>query len=245
MDVELIMMKSDGSRRTFHVKPGVTVIGRTNEADLRVPLPSVSRRHCEVTVEGDVVRMRDLGSSNGTLHNSVRVEQATLAAGDQLALGPVTFLVRIDGQPAEVAASAEVQTPGGQDAVTEVAGLPATPSGQPAAEEVPVAPVLVEDEDPLAAMAAAAAALDAASAKAPVSAPVPAKQLKPPKPETRKPQVIQDAEMPRKIEPELESPTVDLDDPISALERLAAEQAALDELAYSSDQGRGKKKSGK
>lgn len=213
-------MKSDGSRRTFHIKPGVTVIGRTNEADLRVPLPSISRRHCEVTVEGDVVRMRDLGSSNGTLHNSVRVDQATLAAGDQLGLGPVSFLVRINGEPAEDALIPPLPSPAMADEAVGPPAVEASPVSEPDDVQAPVV-AAVEDDDPLAAMAAAAAALDAANAKAPAAPAVPAKQPRPAKSESTKPQVIQDVEMPKKIEPELETPTVDLDDPISALERLA------------------------
>ncbi len=204
-----------------------------------------------MTVAGDVVRMRDLGSSNGTLHNSVRVEEATLAAGDQLSLGPVNFLVRIDGQPPE-----DAFIPAGDQPVAvseEVAAVDAIPvvAAEPAHAEAPV----VEDEDPLAAMAAAAAALDAepreSAAAAPAKPVSPAKPAAParspskPAAASHKPQVIEDADLPRKIEPELDSPTVDLDDPISALERLAADQAAMEELAYLTDPKGGKKKSGK
>ncbi len=96
------MFKSDGSRRDFPLTRDRIIIGRTNEVGLRIPLSSVSRKHCEIAIEGDVVRLRDLGSSNGTLHNSVRVQEAELAAGDRVEVGPVVFIVVIDGVPAEV-----------------------------------------------------------------------------------------------------------------------------------------------
>ncbi len=102
MDVSLIMFKTDGSRREFPLQKGSLVVGRTSDADLRIPLPSVSRKHCEFAFDGQAITLRDLGSSNGTLHNSTRIEQIALAAGDQVDVGPVSFYVIVDGQPAEL-----------------------------------------------------------------------------------------------------------------------------------------------
>lgn len=99
MEVTLVMFKSDSSRREFPVKPGGFVIGRKNTCDLRVPLNSVSRQHCELKVEDGKVVVRDVGSSNGTFHNSIRVQEAVLEAGDELVVGPVVFTVVIDGKP--------------------------------------------------------------------------------------------------------------------------------------------------
>lgn len=75
------------------------VIGRKSSSDLRIPLTSVSRNHCEITVNGDRVQVKDLGSSNGTFHNSERVQEAHLSAGDELVIGPVVFTVVVDGVP--------------------------------------------------------------------------------------------------------------------------------------------------
>lgn len=99
MEVTLVMFKSDSSRREFPVKPEGFVIGRKNTCDLRVPLTSVSRQHCELKVEDGQVKVRDVGSSNGTFHNSIRVQEAVLEAGDELVVGPVVFTVVIDGKP--------------------------------------------------------------------------------------------------------------------------------------------------
>lgn len=74
--------------------PGI-VIGRGNEADLRVNDPGVSRRHAEIRVtadsEGDRVSVHDLGSTNGILVNGRRVENATLADGAVIRLGNTTL----------------------------------------------------------------------------------------------------------------------------------------------------------
>ncbi len=99
MQVTLVMFKSDSTRREFPIKPEGFVIGRKNTCDLRIPLSSVSRQHCEVRVESGKVLVRDVGSSNGTYHNNIRVTEAVLAAGDELVVGPVVFTVVIDGKP--------------------------------------------------------------------------------------------------------------------------------------------------
>lgn len=96
------MFKSDGTRRNFPLGKNRIVIGRKVNCDLRIPLTSVSRQHCELLVDGDRVTVKDLGSSNGTYHNAVRVQEATLAAGDELTVGPVVFTLFVDGQPDEV-----------------------------------------------------------------------------------------------------------------------------------------------
>jgi len=102
MDVTLVMFKADGTRRDFPVRKDRVVVGRTGTCDLRIPLSSVSRRHCEIVNEPDAVRLRDLGSSNGTFHNSTRVTEILLQPGDEIGIGPVVFTVVIDGEPSDV-----------------------------------------------------------------------------------------------------------------------------------------------
>jgi pSer/pThr/pTyr-binding forkhead associated (FHA) protein len=101
-NIVLAMFKSDGTRRDFPVVKERVVIGRKVNCDLRIPLTSVSRQHCELTVDGNKVQVKDLGSSNGTYHNSERVQEAYLSAGDELVIGPVVFTLVVDGQPADI-----------------------------------------------------------------------------------------------------------------------------------------------
>jgi len=70
---------------------------------MRIPLSSVSREHCEITItdDGDL-NLRDLGSSNGTYRNGERVQEADLDAGDHVMIGPVQFTVVIDGKPTDI-----------------------------------------------------------------------------------------------------------------------------------------------
>ncbi|MFN3169015.1 MAG: FHA domain-containing protein [Phycisphaeraceae bacterium] len=101
-NIVLAMFKSDGTRRDFPVVKDRVIIGRKVNCDLRIPLTSVSRQHCELTVDGNKVQVKDLGSSNGTYHNSERVQEAYLAAGDELVIGPVVFTLVVDGEPSDI-----------------------------------------------------------------------------------------------------------------------------------------------
>src|ERR1700734_4188216 len=101
MQVVLVMFRADGERRSFSIVRDMTVVGRREDCDLRIPLGEVSRKHCRLIKDGDSIRLEDLGSSNGTFHNSQRVREAALAPGDTVQIGPVTFMVQIDGVPAD------------------------------------------------------------------------------------------------------------------------------------------------
>jgi pSer/pThr/pTyr-binding forkhead associated (FHA) protein len=102
MDVNLVLFKKDGSYKTFALSNSVTVIGRRRDCDLRIPLAPISRRHCQLSQNQEALKVRDLGSRNGTYLNGDRIEEATVRAGDYIKVGPLTFLLQIDGQPAEI-----------------------------------------------------------------------------------------------------------------------------------------------
>jgi pSer/pThr/pTyr-binding forkhead associated (FHA) protein len=101
MRLVMIMFRSDGQRRSFSVTRDITVIGRREDCDLRIPLGDVSRKHCRLIIDGDTIRCEDLGSSNGTFRNGERVQQSELTAGDTLQVGPVVFVLQVDGFPAD------------------------------------------------------------------------------------------------------------------------------------------------
>ena len=62
-------------------------IGSHHRSDLIVDDPTVSRFHCEIAIDTDRVRVRDLGSRNGTVLDGVEVRDAVLRAGSLLRLG--------------------------------------------------------------------------------------------------------------------------------------------------------------
>ena len=101
MQAVLVMFRSDGERRSFSIARDMTVIGRREDCDLRIPLGEVSRKHCRLIRDGDTLKLEDLGSSNGTFLNGSRVQEALLSPGDTIQVGPVVFVVQVDGEPPE------------------------------------------------------------------------------------------------------------------------------------------------
>ena len=72
---------------TVHrIEDGAT-IGRSRECDVQLADTNVSRRHAEVTRDGDEWWITDLGSTNGTEVNGRRVDSARLEDGDVIRIG--------------------------------------------------------------------------------------------------------------------------------------------------------------
>ena len=81
------------------------VLGRHSSADVRLPLPDVSRRHCRFAYQSNDWQVVDLQSLNGVYVNGERVEQAVLHDGDSLGIGGFHFKVEIIQAPQASAGS--------------------------------------------------------------------------------------------------------------------------------------------
>lgn len=86
------------------------VIGRSRDADLTIVHPMISRRHCELVEQDGLVRVRDLGSLNGTFLGERQVEDEPAKPGAYLTVGPMTF--EIDYEPATQSVASGSATPG-------------------------------------------------------------------------------------------------------------------------------------
>jgi len=132
----------DGTEFEFD-KPSRCVIGRSEDCSVRLPnrgwaFQMVSRHHCQLEVDPPCIRVRDLGSRNGTYVNDrligVRApeespESAAAIASfgyelhdeDILAIGPVHFRVTVkDAEKANAEpafATAESGTPAAEENV--------------------------------------------------------------------------------------------------------------------------------
>jgi len=78
---------------TFALPSGEIHIGRDPSNLLSISDPSLSRRHCALSRDGDGYKIRDLDSRNGTSVNGVTVKEAQLRHGDQIAVGDSIFLL--------------------------------------------------------------------------------------------------------------------------------------------------------
>jgi len=95
MGIWLVMKTSALDERPFQIQKERTVIGRAATTDVRVPIPGVAPRHCEIMLHGDRVRLNDLSSEPGVLHNGERVAEAWLTHEDEVTVGSVTFTIRM------------------------------------------------------------------------------------------------------------------------------------------------------
>ncbi|MEM9488209.1 MAG: sigma 54-interacting transcriptional regulator [Myxococcota bacterium] len=82
----------DGGRQlSLGARP--VVVGAHGSCDLILDDPQVSRRHAELQVTDDGVRVRDLGSTNGTFWRSSRISEAVVGPGSTVRFGQTSVQV--------------------------------------------------------------------------------------------------------------------------------------------------------
>jgi pSer/pThr/pTyr-binding forkhead associated (FHA) protein len=93
-----LVVRSGGGRagESFEAIGDRALIGRSPECDVFLDDVTVSRRHAELTRDGKVFTIRDLGSLNGTFVNRRRIESSVLEDDDEVQIGKyrMTFLRR-------------------------------------------------------------------------------------------------------------------------------------------------------
>jgi adenylate cyclase len=108
------------------------VVGRAVTSDVPIYDPTISRRHAEVALSDRGVKVKDLGSSNGTFLNGARVTEAEASANDIVTFGKVAFKVievtAPAARPQVVAPPADFASPKPAGA-TIVRQLPVSASG--------------------------------------------------------------------------------------------------------------------
>ena len=74
----------------------VLTIGRRESCDICLKFNNVSSVHCELSIRNGLWTLRDMGSSNGTKVNGVRMLQRTLKPGDELGIAGHRFLIEYE-----------------------------------------------------------------------------------------------------------------------------------------------------
>ena len=89
----LIVRSGPDTGAAVEIAADPVVLGRQQGCDLVVRDARASRRHLDLTPDGDVLRLRDLDSANGTYVDGVRVREAALQGGEEIRIGSVLIEV--------------------------------------------------------------------------------------------------------------------------------------------------------
>jgi hypothetical protein len=83
--------------REFELGDNRCVVGRSDNAEIKLDEPEVSRHHAVIFREGKRFWIIDLNSANGTTVNGnpVTSEPSEIGSGDMLSFGPTVFALRI------------------------------------------------------------------------------------------------------------------------------------------------------
>jgi predicted component of type VI protein secretion system len=71
----ILVKQNDRVIDQYIVENGTLKVGRTPDNDVVLNDPSVSRSHLELKIDGNKVTISDLGSSNGTYVNGIRINR--------------------------------------------------------------------------------------------------------------------------------------------------------------------------
>jgi EAL domain-containing protein (putative c-di-GMP-specific phosphodiesterase class I) len=95
------LLRQGDTLSTVELQPLPFRVGRRPGLQLTLAASSVSSEHAELYVDGDVLHVRDLGSTNGTFVNRVRVQDQALTEGDVIHFAEFEFRLSRDEQPSQ------------------------------------------------------------------------------------------------------------------------------------------------
>jgi len=110
VDPRLLVVSGPLKHSIFPLSGHEIPVGRESSNVLAISDPSLSRRHCLISREGDDYKIRDLESRNGTFVNGAAVRESRLQHGDQISVGDSVFLLLLrEDAPEPARASVEFE----------------------------------------------------------------------------------------------------------------------------------------
>ncbi len=94
----VVVLNGDLKGKKFPVQPDKVIsLGRDTDATIQILDQGVSRQHSEIYVIGDLVFLKDLGSTNGCYINDEKVLENVLRDGDRVRIGNTVLLYEDKG----------------------------------------------------------------------------------------------------------------------------------------------------
>ena len=136
----LVMQRGPTPGKSFEMVKDVVTIGRDVSSDIVINDAEMSRHHARLTRQGDTYAVEDLGSTNGTFVNSVRVVGGqALASKDIMGMGETVTLV-YEAVVSESAATVMAPAVGKVTEDTWKTQFDASPAPQASAAAIPSVP---------------------------------------------------------------------------------------------------------
>jgi two-component system cell cycle response regulator len=88
----LVVLAGASVGEMYKVEGDKVVIGRGQKAQIRLFDDGISREHAQIVIEGNQIILQDLGSTNGTFCNGLKVDRRELVDGDKILVGSTTIL---------------------------------------------------------------------------------------------------------------------------------------------------------
>jgi pSer/pThr/pTyr-binding forkhead associated (FHA) protein len=116
---KLILTTESQGRLSYDLTEALITIGRAADNIIVIDDPSISSRHAQLELSGELYRLKDLDSTNGTRVNGVPITETVLRFDDRIRLGgvearfepdahgsqPLPALEQIEVKPAETSAA--------------------------------------------------------------------------------------------------------------------------------------------
>jgi transcriptional regulator with GAF, ATPase, and Fis domain len=109
---ELVVIEGPDTGKRFELERAEAtrlLIGKSPACDLRLGDAEVSRRHASLELVGRRLRIKDLGSTNGTFIDGIAIVDAYLRGGEIVRIGGTALRVDERGPPREVALPSRIQ----------------------------------------------------------------------------------------------------------------------------------------
>ena len=89
-----VLLSLHGRTMPFVISKKETTIGRHETNDIPIPEQTVTGKHAKIVLENGILTLVDLGSTNGTFVNGIRIRSHELKSGDRFRLGNVEMTLK-------------------------------------------------------------------------------------------------------------------------------------------------------